>query len=134
VDVALTIWKRIFDLELLAFVGAVCDCGIKLGIGGKMKRVLCQQPIPEGASANHALVPAAERMDTVTCEIRGGTLSFAVPPYLPDDQVLQGDWMGENAYCVLELDCGSKVTVWIRAAQCGIDVQKPAALPLTSHP
>lgn len=89
-----------------------------------MKRIACRRQTQANSTyAEKDFVPDAQ--DKVTFDVVGGTISFVVPPDLADDQVLQANWIGRDAYCVLKLENRAELELWISDGPCTAVVRKP---------
>lgn len=89
-----------------------------------MKRIQAWQKCQVNSNyAQEDLVP--DPQEKVTFDILGGTISFVVPPDLPDDQLLQENWIERDAFTVLKLENGAELRLWMNEDTCGVDVQTP---------
>ena len=89
-----------------------------------MKRVVSRQQF-EGNSKQALKEFAPDPHDKVTFDILGGTISFVVPPDLGDEEVLQDQWVGRDAYCVLTLENKTELEVWLNEGPPTVVVRKP---------
>lgn len=89
-----------------------------------MKRVVSRPQFQVNASCVEKDF-APDPQDKVTFDILGGTISFVVPPDLTDDELLQDQWIGRDAYCVLKLENRAEVQVWLNAGPSTVVVSKP---------
>ncbi len=62
--------------------------------------------------------------DEVTVEIKGGTLTLRVPSEVPDNHVLDKDYLEQHVQCVLELEDGSELTIILSEDRDGVDVRR----------
>lgn len=89
-----------------------------------MKRVVSRQQFQ--LHSNQAVKDGApDLQDKVTFDILGGTISFVVPPDLADEQVLQDQWIGRDAYCVLKLDNQTELELWLNEGPSTVVVRNP---------
>ncbi len=61
--------------------------------------------------------------DEVSLDVVGGTLSFAVPSDVPDDQVMEKNLADRFICCSLKLENGAELCVWINEGASGVDVR-----------
>ncbi len=62
--------------------------------------------------------------DEVTIEIKRGTLTLRAPTGVPDDQVLNKEYLEQFLQCVLELEDGSELTIILNEDRDGVDVRR----------
>ncbi len=89
-----------------------------------MKRVGLKQefngepdPTEEGIAAEN------NGKDEVVLEVVSGQVSFIVPTQVPDDRVVQKSLMERYLNCVLILENGAELALWINEGACGVDVR-----------
>jgi hypothetical protein len=90
-----------------------------------MKRATLKEEFHgEPDMAQEGLDVAEQGPDEVTVEITRGTLTLRVPLNVPDDQVLNKEYLGQFLQFVLELEDGSELTVIMNEDRDGVDVRR----------
>ncbi len=62
--------------------------------------------------------------DEVTIDIKGGTLTLRVPSDVPDNRVLDKEYLEQHLQLVVELEDGSELTVILSEDRDGVDVRR----------
>ncbi len=62
--------------------------------------------------------------DEVTIDIKGGTLTLRTPAEVPDNHVLDKEYLEQHLQLVVELEDGSELTVILSEDRDGVDVRR----------
>jgi hypothetical protein len=89
-----------------------------------MKRIgLKQQFHGESDSCEEGWAVDQDSTDEVVLDIVGGTVSFAVPSNVPDDEVAENNLADRFLCCTLKLENGAELDVWINEGANGVDLR-----------
>ncbi len=89
-----------------------------------MKRIgLKQEFHGESDSCEEEWAVDVDSTDEVVLDIVGGTVSFAVPSSVPDDQVAEKNLADRFLCCTLKLENGAELNVWINEGANGVDLR-----------
>ncbi len=100
-----------------------------------MKRTgLKQEFHGESGSCEEGWAVDVDSTDEVVLDIVGGTVSFAVPSNVPDDEVSENNLADRFLCCTLKLENGAELSLWINEGANGVDVRLMPAKKARAKP
>ncbi len=93
-----------------------------------MNRVGLKQSFHGEPNLNQeGLAAGQDELEEVTLDVRSGRVKFLVPADVPDDKLIQNEFLERFFHCVLELENGAELSIWINEGSHGVDLRMRAA-------